>query len=102
MVHDFEKTLRYLRGYYKNRGDLFKAVNEFDLPDDVSKFDYFNLSKISSGSIRIEYCYPIEVLTKGEITRHQLRPDWFEEDGSVKKPNLKQDIEPEIPKAEVA
>lgn len=102
MKHDFEKTLRYVRGYFKIKGDLFKAINAFDLPDDVGKFDHFSLNKISQGRLKIGFCYPIELVTKGEITRYMLRPDWFEQDGTVRKPNLLQNVEPEIPKKEVA
>ena len=98
MTHDFEKTLRYLRGYFKKRSELFRAINEYVMPDDVGKFDTYSLDRVAEGKINVGFCHPIELVTKGEITRHMLRPDWFEKDGTVKKPNLKQYIEPQIPK----
>ena len=98
MTHDYKKALRYLRGYFKKRGDLFNAINAYEMPTGISEFRLINLNKIATGQINVAYCYPIELVTQGEVTRHMLRPDFFEEDGSVKKPNLKQDVEPKIPK----
>lgn len=88
--------------YLGKADNLIKAINEIAVVSDIEPTTIGKLSTWKKTKVPLEYCLIIQAITEDKVKAHELRPDFFNVDGTVKKPNLTGNKLEKIPKSTTA